>query len=78
MDKFLETFSIAAVLIVIALVMIGLSWVLTGKQKIKGGTCGRDPTKEQDKSCGTKVSCTLCDKGSKEGEETETKEKENE
>lgn len=79
MDKFLETFSITVVLVILALLMIGLSWVLTGKQKVKGGTCGRDPTKDKDKSCGTKASCTLCENGNKEEKKTpESKDTENE
>jgi hypothetical protein len=76
LEKFLETFSIAAILIIIALLLIGLSWLLTGKQKIKGGTCGRDPTKKQDKSCGTKVDCQLCDRGEEKEEPKEQNEKE--
>lgn len=78
LDKFLETFSIAAVLIIIALLMIGLSWVLTGRQKVKGGTCGRDPTKEKDTSCGS--NCSLCENGTKQekDEKPDEEEKENE
>lgn len=60
LSTFLGTFFIALILIVVALLMIGLSWLVTGKQKIKGGSCGRLPKKEKDETCGTKESCRLC------------------
>lgn len=60
MDNFFETFAFASILIIAALLLIGLSWALTGKQKIKGGTCGRDPNKKRDKECGPKTHCQIC------------------
>ncbi|MEC7840028.1 MAG: hypothetical protein VX777_08320 [Chlamydiota bacterium] len=69
MDNFIETLIFASVLIIIALIFLGLGWLITGKQKIRGGTCGRDPTKERDGDCSTKSACQLCDKKPKSEKE---------
>lgn len=61
MQNFLETTTIAIVLVAAALVLIGISLLITGKQKIKSGTCGRDPTKKADDECGTKSHCQICE-----------------
>lgn len=66
MESFFETVVLAFVFIVAALALLGIGWLITGKQKIKGGTCGRNPNEKKDKSCGEKRSCSLC-----KGEETE-------
>lgn len=57
------TLIIAFVLVVIALAGLAIGWLLTGKSIIRAGACGRDPTKKQDdKSCGTNTTCSLCEK----------------
>jgi len=61
MSNLFLTFSIAFVLVVFALTLLGISWLIKGKLSIKPGACGRDPTKKQDESCGKKVSCGLCE-----------------
>lgn len=72
MEHFLQTAFFAGIVVIIALCLLGIGWIITGKQKIKGGTCGRDPTKKKDDSCGTPRSgCSLCnqdeeDKGKKQ------------
>jgi len=64
MDIFLPTLSIAFVVTLIALALLGISWLITGKLCIRPGACGRDPTKKQntEEGCGTDVNCTLCKK----------------
>lgn len=61
MSTLFLTLAIAFVVVVIALALLGISWLLTGKSKIRPGACGRDPTKKQeDDSCGTTTNCHLC------------------
>lgn len=61
MENLLQTILFAGVFVIIALCLLGLGLLITGKQKIKGGTCGRDPNKTKDDSCGTPRSgCSLC------------------
>lgn len=63
MDLLLLTLGIAFVVVVLALGLMGISWLLTGKLKMRPGACGRDPTKKQDdESCGTTANCQLCKK----------------
>jgi len=54
-DLFL-TLVIAFVIIVIAIALLAIGWLITGKTRIEKG-CGRDPTKKRDDSC---QSCDVC------------------
>jgi hypothetical protein len=62
MSSLVLTLTLAFVVTVFAILLLAISWLITGKLKIRGGTCGRDPTKKQaeDENCGTKTSCLLC------------------
>lgn len=63
MESFFKTLALSFVFIVAALALLGIGWLITGRQKIKGGTCGRDPTRKQDKKCGgPDLSCPTCGK----------------
>ena len=64
MSTLFLTLGIAFVVIMVALALLGISWLITGKLKIRPGACGRDPTKNrnEDDSCGTGVNCHLCKK----------------
>jgi hypothetical protein len=64
MDETLITLGIAFVIILIALALLGISWLITGKLKIRSGACGRNPTKTKvdEEGCGTGVNCSLCKK----------------
>lgn len=64
MDGLFLTLAIAFVITLVALGLMGISWLLTGKLKIRPGACGRDPTKKQsdEEGCGTDVNCSLCKK----------------
>lgn len=68
MSTLLLTLTLAFVFVMIALAFLGISWLITGKLKIRPGACGQDPTKKrnQDDSCGTKVSCHLCEQPKKD------------
>ena len=64
MSTLLFTLGIAFVIVLIAVGLLAISWLLTGKSTLKPGACGRDPTHKQDpkEGCGTTVSCQLCKK----------------
>lgn len=62
MSTLLLTLAIAFVVVVVALALLGISWLLTGKSKMRPGACGRDPTKtKEEKGCGTSADCQLCE-----------------
>lgn len=61
MSSLLTTLLISFFLILLALASLAVGWLLTGKQKLKAGACGRDPNKSQDDGCGSTVNCQLCD-----------------
>jgi len=57
------TLAIAFVVVMLALALMGISWLITGKLKIRPGACGRDPRSlRDDKECGTGANCHLCEK----------------
>ena len=58
------TLGLAFIIIMIAIALLAIGWLCTGKSKMQPGACGRDPNqkKTQDKDCGSTVSCQLCDK----------------
>lgn len=65
MTTFLVTLLIAFIIITLAIASLAVGWLITGRQKLKPGACGRDPTKKQGDDCGTSVNCQLCDKHEK-------------
>lgn len=66
MSTFWLTLILAIAVIFIALVIFAIGWLVSGQSKLHAGACGRDPTKKRnDKSCGEKISCTLCEKEDK-------------
>jgi len=73
MENFATTAGIALIFILIALGLLGLGWLVTGRQKIEGGACGKDPTRKRDEECNTKISCMLCeeDEEKKQNDESE-------
>jgi hypothetical protein len=64
----LPTLALAFIVILIAVGLLAISWLLTGKAKICGGSCGRDPTakktsakKKGSEACqNDQSSCGLC------------------
>lgn len=64
MNEMLTTLGFAFVITLIALALLGISWLITGKLKMRPGACGRDPTKNKtdEEGCGTGVNCSLCKK----------------
>lgn len=60
MSTLVITIIIASILIELALIGLGISWLLTGKSSLRPGACGRDPTKKKDEC--SKNSCDLCER----------------
>lgn len=61
MSTLILTLILSFVIVLLALFSLAIGWVITGKQKIKGGTCGRVPKKRDEvEGCGTDISCDLC------------------
>lgn len=65
MSSFLTTLVITIVLVGLALAALAIGLILTGKSRLRRGSCGMDPTKLRDKSCDEEKqsSCGLCGKG---------------
>lgn len=62
MSELLPTVIVATLLVLAAVFALSIGFLLTGKHKIKGGSCGRAPSKKMDDSCGTDATCNLCKK----------------
>ena len=69
MQILIETILITSLFFAVALALIGIGWFITGKQRIRRGACGSDPTKRRNHSCETKRSCSLCHTDQKENDE---------
>lgn len=62
MSSLALTIIFAFIIVVLAVGLLGIGWLLTGKSKIQAGSCGRNPHQQRKKECGSDVSCTLCEK----------------
>ena len=63
MSTLLFTIITAFVFISIALALLGISYLITGKLKIRPGACGKDPNQLKNENCdGKNISCGLCKK----------------
>lgn len=58
MDTLLVTIGLAFILVCLAVGLLAVSWLFTGKSTLRPGACGRDPTKKKSTECG---SCDLCE-----------------
>lgn len=65
MSTFLLTLAIAFIVVVIAIAFLAFGWLVTGKSKIRPGSCGRDPTKKRDDEDCSKSACNLCEREKK-------------
>ena len=63
MSSLLVTLGFAFAIVLIAVVLMAIGLLLKGKSILRPGACGRDPTKKRDEGdCGSKSSCSLCEK----------------
>lgn len=70
MNTLLLTLALAFIIVVIAIGLMAIGWLLTGRSHLQAGACGRDPTKKRDeKGCGTSADCGLCEKNEKPKQE---------
>jgi hypothetical protein len=70
MSSLLVTLGFAFTIILIAVVLMAIGLLLKGKSILRPGACGRDPTKNRDEvDCGSKSSCSLCEKEIKSQQE---------
>ncbi|MDF2577477.1 MAG: conserved putative rane protein [Chlamydiales bacterium] len=68
--------TLLATIVIFGLAIIGLmiGWIITGKSKLKRGSCSSVPNDPKDDECGNKASCSLCGKGPKDMEKCASKE----
>jgi hypothetical protein len=59
------TILLASVIVILALLGLGIGWLITGKSKLRG-SCGRGPNTDKDASCGTTRTCEICRKDKKD------------
>ena len=63
MSTLLITLGFAFAIVLIAVVLLAIGLLFKGKSILRPGACGRDPTKNRnDMDCGSKSSCSLCEK----------------
>jgi hypothetical protein len=64
MSIILITLAVAFIVILVALALLAIGWLVTGKSKIRPGACGRDPNQfKENQDCGnTGPSCYICKK----------------
>lgn len=65
MSTIVLTVMIAFIIVMVAVGLLAIGWLVTGKSKIKAGACGRDPNKNKDETCSddsNNISCGLCKK----------------
>lgn len=75
MSTLTTTIIIAFIIFAGALALIGIGWLITGKSKIRGGACGKDPHQlRKDEKCGnSSFSCQLCQNSGTKDSKTEDK-----
>jgi hypothetical protein len=68
MNNVFTTIFLTIIVVLLAMAVIAIGWLLTGKSRVRLGMCGRDPTaKRNDKEgCGKDISCSICEKTDKE------------
>ena len=62
MGPMITTILLAFGVVVLALALLGIGWLISGKVRIIRGACGMDPNKIRDERCGRKISCEICKK----------------
>lgn len=62
MDTLTLTIILAFIIVLLAILALSIGWLLTGKSKIQGGSCGRAPRTNKNKDCGINYSCDICEK----------------
>lgn len=71
MTSLFTTAFLAIIVVLIAMAVIAIGWLITGKSRVRLGMCGRDPTAKRDdkEGCGKDISCSICEKTDKKEKE---------
>ncbi len=77
MSTLLTTLLIAFLLIIIALGLLAVGWLVTGKSRIRAGSCGRNPHQKRsdEEGCGTSSTCSLCETTKKDDKHDDIQQK---
>lgn len=70
MSTLMITLLVAFIATVLAITCLAIGWLLSGRSRIVRGSCGMNPQRRQDSSCGKNVHCGICEGDSKKPEET--------
>ena len=65
MSSILLTIAIAFIVVLLAIGLLAIGWLTTGKSILKSGACGRNPTKKDENCSENNASCGLCQKKDK-------------
>lgn len=60
MSTLLVTVFLAFIIVIVAIALLAIGWLATGKSRIRPGACGRAPQRDRDGECGTNSTCSLC------------------
>jgi hypothetical protein len=71
MHQTIVTLIISSIVVLGAILLLGISWLITGKSSVRAGMCGRAPLQKKGKGsgCGSEYSCGIC--GKSENKETD-------
>lgn len=61
MSTLILTLALTFGAVLTAIILLGISWLILGKSKLRPGACGRNPHECQ-KDANNTVDCTLCNK----------------
>lgn len=64
MSTLLLTLCLAFAIVIIAVGLLGIGWLVTGRARLQLGACGRAPHQKPGNECGTGRTCSLCEKES--------------
>lgn len=62
MSTLTTTIIVAFVITLIAIALLSISWLFTGKSNLRSGACGRDPNQKRSDDCSQSGSCDLCER----------------
>lgn len=60
---------------IVAILLISSGLLLIGRNRVRGGSCGRFPADDRDEACGKDQSCDLCGGTKKENDDDDIHQK---
>jgi hypothetical protein len=61
MSTLMITLLVAFIATVFAITCLAIGWLISGRSRIVRGSCGMNPKRPQDASCGKDVHCAICE-----------------